>query len=215
MVDEPEHRARDRRVASRTSTRRCSSRSPACTKAALEPARAHAVGGLRLPYVELDERELDGRSARCSSATGCSQAAARVSGTLRVLPLGGLGEIGKNMTVVEYDGRIVVVDIGLRFPTTDMLGIDLVLPDFSYLRDRADDIEAIVDHARPRGSPRRAAVGAARARRARPPVYGGRADGRDGALQARRAQAARRRARGRSTRASSSSSARSRSSSST
>jgi ribonuclease J len=63
---------------------------------------------------------------------------------LRVLPLGGLGEIGKNMTVVEYDGRIVVVDTGLRFPTTDMLGIDLVLPDFSYLRDRADDIEAIV-----------------------------------------------------------------------
>jgi ribonuclease J len=67
-----------------------------------------------------------------------------VTGTLRVLPLGGLGEIGKNMMVVEYDGRIVVVDTGLRFPTADMLGIDLVLPDFSYLRDRADDIEAIV-----------------------------------------------------------------------
>jgi ribonuclease J len=55
-----------------------------------------------------------------------------------------LGEIGKNMTVVEYEGRIVVVDTGLRFPTTDMLGIDLVLPDFSYLRERAKDIEAIV-----------------------------------------------------------------------
>ncbi len=67
-----------------------------------------------------------------------------MSGTLRVLPLGGLGEIGKNMTVVEYDGRIVVVDTGLRFPTAEMLGIDLVLPDFSYLRERADDIEAIV-----------------------------------------------------------------------
>jgi ribonuclease J len=66
------------------------------------------------------------------------------SGTLRVLPLGGLGEIGKNMTVVEYDGRIVVVDTGLMFPTAEMLGIDLVLPDFSYLRDRVDDIEAIV-----------------------------------------------------------------------
>jgi len=63
---------------------------------------------------------------------------------LRVLPLGGLGEIGKNMTVVEYEGRIVVVDTGLMFPTAEMLGIDLVLPDFSYLRDRADDIEAIV-----------------------------------------------------------------------
>ncbi len=63
---------------------------------------------------------------------------------LRVLPLGGLGEIGKNMTVVEYDGKIVVVDTGLMFPTAEMHGIDLVLPDFSYLRDRADDIEAIV-----------------------------------------------------------------------
>jgi ribonuclease J len=63
---------------------------------------------------------------------------------LRVIPLGGLGEIGKNMTVVEYDGRIVVVDTGLMFPTPEMLGIDLVLPDFSYLRDRAEDIEAIV-----------------------------------------------------------------------
>ena len=64
--------------------------------------------------------------------------------TLRVLPLGGLGEIGKNMTVVEFDDRIVVVDTGLMFPTPEMHGIDLVLPDFSYLRDRADDIEAIV-----------------------------------------------------------------------
>ncbi|MGI8511632.1 MAG: ribonuclease J [Solirubrobacteraceae bacterium] len=67
-----------------------------------------------------------------------------MSGPLRVLPLGGLGEIGKNMTVVEYEGRIVVVDVGLRFPTAEMLGIDLVLPDFSYLRERAEDIEAIV-----------------------------------------------------------------------
>jgi ribonuclease J len=64
--------------------------------------------------------------------------------SLRVLPLGGLGEIGKNMTVVEQDGRIVVVDVGLRFPTPEMVGIDLVLPDFSYLRERAKDIEAIV-----------------------------------------------------------------------
>jgi ribonuclease J len=67
-----------------------------------------------------------------------------LSPSLRVLPLGGLGEIGKNMTVVEYDGRIVVVDVGLRFPTAEMVGIDLVLPDFTYLRERAEDIEAIV-----------------------------------------------------------------------
>jgi ribonuclease J len=66
------------------------------------------------------------------------------SGKLRVLPLGGLGEIGKNMMVLEYDQRIVIIDTGLRFPTAEMLGIDLVLPDFSYVRDRADKVEAIV-----------------------------------------------------------------------
>jgi ribonuclease J len=67
-----------------------------------------------------------------------------VSSALRVLPLGGLGEIGKNMTVVEHEDRLVVVDVGLRFPTPEMIGIDLVLPDFGYLRERAQQIEAIV-----------------------------------------------------------------------
>jgi ribonuclease J len=67
-----------------------------------------------------------------------------LSRALRVLPLGGLGEIGKNMTVVEYDGHIVVVDTGLMFPAPDQLGIDLVLPDFAYLRERAASVEAIV-----------------------------------------------------------------------
>ena len=67
-----------------------------------------------------------------------------MSPRLRILPLGGLGEIGKNMTVVEYDERILVIDAGLMFPTPDMPGIDLVLPDFSYLVERAEEIEAIV-----------------------------------------------------------------------
>ncbi len=66
------------------------------------------------------------------------------SGTLRVLPLGGIGEIGKNMTVLEIDDRLLIVDVGLRFPTAEMVGIDLVLPDFSYLRGRVDDIEGII-----------------------------------------------------------------------
>jgi len=67
-----------------------------------------------------------------------------LSGRLRILPLGGLGEIGKNMTVLEYEDRLVLVDVGLRFPSSDMTGIDLVLPDFAYLRGRVEDIEAIV-----------------------------------------------------------------------
>jgi ribonuclease J len=67
-----------------------------------------------------------------------------MAATLRIVPLGGLGEIGKNMTVVEYDGRIVIVDCGVRFPTAEMHGIDLVVPDFTYLLERRDAIEAIV-----------------------------------------------------------------------
>jgi ribonuclease J len=63
---------------------------------------------------------------------------------LRILPLGGLGEIGKNMTVVEYGDRIVLVDAGVRFPTAEMHGIDLVLPDFSYVRDRRKNVQGIV-----------------------------------------------------------------------
>jgi ribonuclease J len=67
-----------------------------------------------------------------------------VTSPLRILPLGGLGEIGKNMTALEHEGRVVVVDTGLMFPTAEMLGIDLVLPDFTCLRERAGDIAAIV-----------------------------------------------------------------------
>jgi ribonuclease J len=67
-----------------------------------------------------------------------------VTPPLRIRPLGGLGEIGKNMTVVEHDGRLVLVDTGLMFPTVEMLGIDLVLPDFTYVRERADRVDAIV-----------------------------------------------------------------------
>jgi len=63
---------------------------------------------------------------------------------VRVLPLGGLGEIGKNMTVLEIDGRILLIDAGVRFPTAEMHGIDLVLPDFTYLRERADKIDGFV-----------------------------------------------------------------------
>jgi ribonuclease J len=67
-----------------------------------------------------------------------------VPGTCKIIPLGGLGEVGKNMTVYEADGQIVVVDAGLAFPRDEHLGVDLVLPDMSYLRDRAKDVKAVV-----------------------------------------------------------------------
>ena len=65
-------------------------------------------------------------------------------GVCRIIPLGGLGEVGKNMTVYEADGSIVVVDAGLAFPRDEHLGVDLVLPDFSYLREREDMVRAVV-----------------------------------------------------------------------
>ena len=65
-------------------------------------------------------------------------------GALRVVALGGLGEIGRNMTVLEYAGRLLVVDCGVLFPEESQPGIDLILPDFTSIEDRLDDIEAIV-----------------------------------------------------------------------
>ena len=63
---------------------------------------------------------------------------------LRIVALGGLGEIGRNMAVFEYDGRLLVVDCGVLFPEPDQPGVDLILPDFDYIRGRLDDIDALV-----------------------------------------------------------------------
>ncbi|MEX5633172.1 ribonuclease J [Parafrankia sp. FMc2] len=63
---------------------------------------------------------------------------------LRIIPLGGLGEIGRNMTVFEHAGRLLIVDCGVLFPETDQPGVDLILPDFTAIRDRLHDIEAVI-----------------------------------------------------------------------
>lgn len=67
-----------------------------------------------------------------------------MSDSLRIIPLGGLGEIGKNMTAVEYRGKIIVLDCGVEFPRDEMLGIDLVIPDIRWLLGRRDDVLAFV-----------------------------------------------------------------------
>ncbi|WP_434174327.1 ribonuclease J [Clavibacter michiganensis] len=65
-------------------------------------------------------------------------------GTLRITPIGGLGEIGRNMTTFEIDGKILVVDCGVLFPEEHQPGVDLILPDFSSIKDRLDDVVGIV-----------------------------------------------------------------------
>ncbi|WP_372736280.1 ribonuclease J [Nocardioides sp.] len=67
-----------------------------------------------------------------------------VPGGLRVTPLGGLGDIGRNMTLFEYEGRLLIVDCGVLFPEDHHPGVDLILPDFESLRDRLDAVEALV-----------------------------------------------------------------------
>ena len=64
-------------------------------------------------------------------------------GKIRIIPLGGLQEIGKNLTVIEYDNDMIVVDCGLAFPDEDMLGVDLVIPDFTYLEQNSDRLRSI------------------------------------------------------------------------
>ena len=65
-------------------------------------------------------------------------------GTLRIVPLGGLGEVGRNMAVLEIDGKLLLIDCGVLFPEDHQPGVDLILPDFSYIADRLDDVIALV-----------------------------------------------------------------------
>ncbi|GAB6986662.1 ribonuclease J [Nocardioides pyridinolyticus] len=73
-----------------------------------------------------------------------SEPAALPEGGLRVIPMGGLGEVGRNMTAFEYDGRLLIVDCGVLFPEDHQPGVDLILPDWSSIRDRLDTVEALV-----------------------------------------------------------------------
>ena len=106
----------------------------------------HRVGGLRLPLIEASaaERVATGRPLRIRPHGPCGRDGHTMTSAVRIIPLGGLGEVGKNMTVVEQDGERILIDAGLSFPRDEMLGVDLVLPDFAYLRDAAGTLRAVV-----------------------------------------------------------------------
>ena len=65
-------------------------------------------------------------------------------GSMRIVPLGGLGEIGRNMNVVDYNGHLLLIDCGVLFPEEEQPGVDLILPDFHYIKDRLDKVDALV-----------------------------------------------------------------------
>ncbi|MDU5762725.1 MAG: ribonuclease J, partial [Schaalia odontolytica] len=73
-----------------------------------------------------------------------SEPAPLEDGALRVIPLGGLGEVGRNMNVLEYRGKLLVVDCGVLFPEETQPGVDLILPDFSWIEDRMDDVVGLI-----------------------------------------------------------------------
>ena len=76
--------------------------------------------------------------------TNVYEAPALEKGSLRVIPLGGLGEVGRNMTVFEYDGKLLIVDCGVLFPEEHQPGVDLILPDFEPIKNRLDDVVGLV-----------------------------------------------------------------------
>ena len=79
-----------------------------------------------------------------TTAAKKSPASGLRSGDLRVVAAGGLGEIGRNMTVFEFDGKLLIVDCGVLFPEEHQPGVDVILPDWGFIRDRLDDVIAIV-----------------------------------------------------------------------
>ena len=102
------------------------------------------------------ENRICGDSAACTPRTAAIQKPFKVNPikqapqpprkfkSLRIIPLGGLDEVGKNMMVFEYDQDIVIVDMGLQFPEEDMLGIDYVIPDISYLAGKESRIRGVL-----------------------------------------------------------------------
>lgn len=112
---------------------------------ATKTAKAKKEKAVEKPAVKEKKAAKKGRSSFSPAGSDFS-ASIRYdsSAKVRIIPLGGLNEIGKNITAIECNNDIIIIDCGFGFPDEDMLGVDLVIPDFSYLRENADKIRALV-----------------------------------------------------------------------
>ncbi|GAB07669.1 RNase J family beta-CASP ribonuclease [Gordonia amarae] len=141
----------------RSASRQAGPPSPASVADSTSGAR-HAAGGAE-SAPEPTGREARGRHERARTTATRADADSQTTqtapdrmgpppklprGGLRVVALGGIGEVGRNMTVFEYDGKLLIVDCGVLFPEDAQPGVDLILPDFRYIEDRIDDVEAVI-----------------------------------------------------------------------
>src|SRR5262245_64478236 len=112
------------------------------TEAGSVPVSALAISAY--PVVPRGPSERSEVRASCHSDRQPTSQQPMAKNRVRVIPLGGSGEVGRNMWVLEYGDEILVLDCGVMFPEAEMLGVDLVLPDITYLREQKEKIQAIL-----------------------------------------------------------------------
>ena len=128
----------DKKTGRRTNGRAAGAKAPA-----KKTGKGKEEGGDASSLKETAKQPTRRQTGRRSSRNGQGEPAELGKG-LKIIPLGGLEQIGMNITAFEYDDSIIVVDCGLSFPADDMLGIDLVIPDVTYLRENIDKVKGFV-----------------------------------------------------------------------
>ncbi len=144
MTEEKTNKINKEGVSKKTTRRRRTK----ISKLTDQETRKNEIKKSRKPYQRKNskklEQEVEGKEITINKRKDKNSNPIFKKAKLKIIPLGGLHEIGKNITVFEYENEIIVVDCGLSFPEDDMLGIDLVIPDITYLEKNADKIKGLV-----------------------------------------------------------------------